>query len=135
MTKYDAEWRADALRECWEKKLTPRQCAEYIGVTRAMVYAIFAGREWKAIPRPEGFVYPFPGVLRQEPKPTTEKAHYLAEYVRLRQTPAEFAEMLGIKIPSAYRILLGFAWKEVERPPGFQYPWPDRRWSRRKLCP
>lgn len=62
MTRRDAEWRADALRECFEQRMTPLECAEHIGVTRAQIYAIFAGREWKNIPRPEGFVYPFPGV-------------------------------------------------------------------------
>lgn len=131
MTKYDAKWRADALRECWEKQLTPLECAQYIGVTRAQIYAIFAGREWKSIPRPEGFVYPFPSLPKPRKLTADDKAAYLRRYVEDHQTPDEFAAMVGVNRESAYHVLKGFGWKDIERPPGFHYPWPDRNWSRK----
>lgn len=135
MTKYDIEWRADALRECWEMQLTPLQCAQHIGVTRAMVYMIFHNREWKNVPRPPGFTYPFPQHPKPNPLTTAQKERFLEKYVRHRQTADEFAEMCGFKRESAYRVLKGFGWKDASRPPGFQYPWPDRAWSRRRKCP
>lgn len=124
MTKYDAEWRAEALRECWEQQLSPLECAEHIGVTRAMMYAIFRGREWKHIPRPEGFTYPFPGQVALQQQRDAWRAGVLVDYVRERMNVYQFAEHIGVQPKTAECILRGYTWKTIPRPEGFQFPWP-----------
>ena len=126
MTKRDLAWRTAALAECWEKQMTPQQFAEHVGVTRAQVYAIFAGREWRTVPRPEGFVYPFPYQPVQNRSDDAWKAECLVDYVRERMTPQEFAEHCGFRLSNAYLILQGKAWTNLPRPEGFAYPWPER---------
>lgn len=54
------------------------------------------------------------------------RAECLADYVRERMTPHQFAEHTGYTETNVYRILSGFAWKDTPRPEGFQYPWPER---------
>jgi plasmid maintenance system antidote protein VapI len=124
--KRDVAWRTAALAECWEKKMTPQQFADYVGVTRALVYAIFAGREWKTIPRPKGFTYPFPYQPVQNRSDDAWKAECLEDYVRDHMTPQEFAEHCGFKLSNAYLVLQGKAWTNLPRPEGFAYPWPER---------
>jgi hypothetical protein len=126
MTKYDVAWRTDALRECWEQQLSPLECAEHIGVTRAMMYAIFRGREWKHIPRPEGFVYPFPGQVALHKAQAEWRVSVLVDYVRERMTIHEFAEHIGSRPRTAEYILRGYSWKDTPRPEGFQFPWPGQ---------
>jgi plasmid maintenance system antidote protein VapI len=120
----DIEWRTQALQECWDQKMTPKQFAEYLGVTRAQVYAIFAGRTWKRIPRPQGFVYPFPA--NPQEKEMLWREDCLQDYVRERMTPKQFAQHIGITVICARRILNGERWQSVVRPEGFKYPWTSR---------
>ena len=54
------------------------------------------------------------------------KRECLEDYVRERMTPHEFAEHIGVSKNRVYYILSGKEWKTVERPEGFQYPWPER---------
>ena len=122
----DVAWRTAALAECWEKKMTPQQFADHVGVTRAQVYAIFAGRAWKTVPRPKGFTYPFPYQPVQNRSDDAWKAECLEDYVRDRMTPQEFAEHCGFRLCHAYLVLQGNAWGNLPRPEGFAYPWPER---------
>jgi plasmid maintenance system antidote protein VapI len=136
MTKHDVAWRTEALRECWEQQLSPLECAQYIGVTRAQIYAIMAGREWKSIPRPEGFVYPFPAHAKQKKELTNaQKTEYIADYVRQRMSLRQFAEHIGLSTATASFILRGLGWKHIPRPEGFQYPWVKPLWFQRIRVP
>ena len=49
-------------------------------------------------------------------------------YVRERMSPQQFAALIGRDISNAYFILNGLGWKQVDRPEGFQYPWPEREY-------
>ena len=124
MTKYDVEWRTKALEECWQQQMTPLEFAHYVGVTRAQVYAIFAGREWKSIPRPEGFVYPFPTSAKKKNEELLWQADCLKDYVRDRMSALQFSQHIGTQLGVAKRILRGKGWKSTPRPEGFCYPWP-----------
>lgn len=124
MTKYDVTWRTQALEDCWNQQMTPLEFAKYVGITRAQVYAIFAGREWKSIPRPEGFVYPFPANEKKKLQEALWQEECLNDYVREKMSPEQFAEHVGANLCLATRILRGQSWKSILRPPGFCYPWP-----------
>ena len=57
----------------------------------------------------------------------------LVDYVRDRMTPTEFAEYVGISRDNAYGVLSGKIWKDIDRPDGFMYPWPEheKKYSKR----
>ncbi len=124
MTKHDVEWRTQALQDCWQQQMTPLEFANYVGVTRAQVYAIFAGREWKSIPRPDGFVYPFPASDKRREQELLWQEDCLKDYVREKMTALQFSQHIGTNLAVAKRILRGDAWKAAPRPDGFLYPWP-----------
>jgi len=124
MTKYDAEWRRQALEECWKQQMTPLEFAQYVGITRAQVYAIFAGREWKSIPRPEGFVYPFPAKAIRKEEETRWRTECLSDYVREKMSTKQFAAHLGVTVNNALYVLRGEGWRDIPRPEGFRHPWP-----------
>jgi len=54
------------------------------------------------------------------------KRECLEDYVREHMTPHEFAAHVGLPRPHAYAVLNGKRWRQVPRPEGFQYPWPER---------
>ena len=51
----------------------------------------------------------------------------LEDYVRERMSPYDLAEHMGLSTDAAYNILWGKTWKNIERPEGFMYPWPERQ--------
>ena len=51
----------------------------------------------------------------------------LAMYVGERLTGMEFSRRMGISYTYGDELLAGFYWRDVVRPAGFQYPWPDAR--------
>jgi len=53
------------------------------------------------------------------------KEECLADYVRERMTPMQFAEHVGVSRSGAYAILSGSKWSNIPRPAAFQYPWPE----------
>jgi hypothetical protein len=121
MTNYNIDWRTEALRECWDQQMTPQDFAEYVGVCQDHALAILRGRGWPTIPRPEGYVFPFPSYGRRDAKWRAER---LQEYVDRRMTVEQFAEHIGMKIITAKYVLRGYAWRSIPRPEGFAYPWP-----------
>lgn len=124
----DTQWCTEALQECWDNQWTVRECAEHIGVSKAQMYDILLGHSWVLVPRPAGWVYPFPRVAEAKAKRRTiqreKQAYYLNEYVRKRMGLTTFARTVGVARFTAWTILSGKKWKSVERPEGFQYPWP-----------
>lgn len=124
MTRRSEQWQMEALQKCWDEQMTPLQFARYAGVTRAQVYAIMAGREWKRVPRPIGFVYPFPNAKQREDE--AWKAECLVDYVNDRMSLEDFALHVGCSLPTALKVLRGESWIAVSRPPGFAYPWPRK---------
>ena len=124
MASRSEQWQMEALQKCWDEQMTMRDFAAYAGVTRAQVYAIMAGREWKRVPRPIGFSYPFPN--NKEREDDEWKADCLVDYVKGRMTVEDFALHVGCSLPTALRVLRGGGWKRVPRPAGFVYPWPKR---------
>ena len=125
------QWREDALRDYVRERMTPEQFAEHIGIKRNAVYEILNGG-WKRAKRPEGFMYPWP---EHAPEAQRQRKHQaLVEYIAERMTPAQFAARNGLNQETAYTILNGKAWFDVERPEGFVYPWPERTQKAHRVC-
>jgi hypothetical protein len=101
--------------------MSPQEFAEYVGIGRSHAYAILIGKDWPSIPRPEGYVYPFPSYVRRD---DAWREAALRDYVDARMTVFQFAERIGVRPRTAEYILRGYTWRSIPRPEGFQFPWP-----------
>lgn len=121
-----------------EGGLSANAFAKRNGLTLAAAKCLLKGMTYAHVPRPPGFAYPWPKVrqlqLKQrwywstEPaKRTEQRAELLRIYVQRRMTAAQFAHRARISRDTARLVLNGHAWREVPRPDGFEYPWPEAK--------
>mgnify|MGYP003338887982 CR=1 FL=1 len=57
----------------------------------------------------------------------------LAEYVKHKMTPKQFAAHVGVTQTQAYNILRGQSWRDIGRPDGFKFPWKPQK-THRQIC-
>jgi hypothetical protein len=56
----EASWKSECLLDYVRERMLPETFAEHVGCTLWHAYLILGGKAWPAIPRPEGFAYPWP---------------------------------------------------------------------------
>jgi hypothetical protein len=88
--------------------MTPRAFAEHVGITRSVAYQVLNGNYWKGIPRPEGFLYPWPEshnpvVVYQRRKEAYVTAYAL--FVAEKWTYRQLARHLGIPTQTAWDLV------------------------------
>jgi hypothetical protein len=116
-----------ALTAYNDKSITVEGIATILGCTRAEAYGIVKGRTQTGHDLPE----------RAQTNGRNGEQHYRAVctdaelsealrlYVENHWSGVQFARHLGIKQVTAHAILSGSNRKNVPRPEGFVYPWPD----------
>ena len=119
--KISPEHLAEAFRRHAAENWSVRQFSRFLGLSGQGGWMIFHGYHYKDFERPKNGD-PMPYVKIDD----AWKRECLEDYVRERMTPHEFAEHVGMRKAHVYGILNGKAWRTTERPPGFQYPWPER---------
>jgi hypothetical protein len=110
MRPTDPTWGRECLEDYVRERMSPKQFAEHIGVGLGHVYEILLGRTWRHIPRPEGFVYPWPERGHAGHRGSIEQRMVrYAEGVERFESEAwdmkQLAEHLKVSKSSAHRIL------------------------------
>jgi predicted DNA-binding protein YlxM (UPF0122 family) len=106
----DRIWRAECLEDYVRDRMTAGEFAEHVGCSRDAAYGILSGKNWKTIPRPDGFMYPWPEHEERSSKRISKsrKALY-AEGMRLYRENAwsrqELAEHLGVAMTTVRDLL------------------------------
>lgn len=116
------EWRAECeglLRRYVEERWCVLRFADEAKVGIRQAQRILRGREWRTIPRPEGFEYPYPEHFRGNGRRKLT-FQQLEEGLRLFYTRnwcvQQLADHLGITRPGASQIVRGKSYPEVPRP-------------------
>jgi len=116
------EWRAECealLRRYVEGRWDILQFADEAKVGYRQAQRILCGREWRSIPRPEGFAYPYPEHFRpngMRKLTCTKVAEGLDLFWREGWCMQRLADWLGIQRHSAAMIVHGQTYREVPRP-------------------
>jgi len=97
----DEAWKRECLEDYVRERMTPHQFGEHIGMSNSRVYSILLGKAWRSVPRPEGFVHPWPERANLGSRNTFKRrVHEYDEAVRLRDengwTMIQLAEYLGV---------------------------------------
>jgi hypothetical protein len=108
---------ADHVRYRW----TVSEFARHAGFSKDAAKKVLSGQDWTEIPRPFGFSYPRHRRLTH----ADLCAQLLARYVKERLSLAQFARLARICDQHAGAVLRGLEWRDIPRPKGFQYPWPE----------
>lgn len=115
------EKRAKLLHSYVEKRMSIVQFARAAGISRPMAWQVLTGKGWVNVPRPEGFIYPWPQReklsrhhLRKHTIETAERA--LRLYTLRGWTLVQLARHLDVSIPAARNIVLGKTYAEIARP-------------------
>ena len=104
----EEEWRAECLVDYVRDRMTPRIFAEHIGTSRSVAYKILLGDYWKATPRPEGFLYPWPEAQNPVVISQRRKEAYADGYKRFEEgkwTYRKLAYYLGIPTQTAWDVV------------------------------
>lgn len=120
------------LAEYVDRYLSPSELGKRYNMSTAAAKCMLKGLTYGHVPRPAGFVYPRPrrDNRRREMDDATWRAwqrERLQAYVDQRLTREQFAVLCEVKPSMAGRILSGKGWHGVERPAGFEYPWPEHK--------
>ena len=134
------------LTDYVEERMTLQQFARRFKLGNAAAKCLLKGLSYPHVPRPGGFAYPWHGTKGQprrvvpwkglSPKERHQRRYdLLCAYVAKRMGTAAFSRLAGVCRSTALLVLSGRAWRNVERPPGFAYPWPERadHYPHRKL--
>jgi hypothetical protein len=96
-----SSWKAECLEDYVRERMTPRQFADYVGISITGAYEILQGNRWIQIPRPEGFEYPWPERRNLGSRGSFQRrqAEYIAAITDMRThnlSKQEVAERLGV---------------------------------------
>jgi hypothetical protein len=109
----EAEWKVECLRDYVRDRMLPETFAAHVGCTVWHAYVILSGKAWPSIPRPDGFVYPWPERAHLGRLGFRRKAR---EYERAlermppeQRTPAMLRRNLDVSLHTARRIQRTFS--------------------------
>lgn len=130
--RFTDEQVATMLAEYVSLNLCPSELGKRYRMSTAAAKCMLKGLTYGHVPRPPGFVYPRrrPTSRRRDMDLASWRAwqkERLQVYVNQRLTRDQFAALCDVKPCMAGRILRGESWPGVERPAGFEYPWPEHR--------
>ena len=138
--KLTAAEKRQKLEDYVRERMSPQEFARHLDVSTATAYSILNGKTWTTIERPPGFLHPWPDAKRNVYRRPIQmdgeqdrawRASCFDDYVAERMSPKTFAEHVGIGMSHAYEVLAGKAWRDVPRPEGFEYPWPEMKSTHR----
>jgi hypothetical protein len=98
---------------------TYKQFAEFLGVSPSSGSRILRGDLWPHIPRPVGFVYPWPEQLDQSrliPRAKVEEA--FRRYKDENWALMDFVSFLNVTPVTGYAIFRGEIYSDIEKPAG-----------------
>lgn len=111
-----------------------RRCASDLAplhrITPEEAKSLLEGKTYAHVPRPKGFVYPWPIKWTRYELSTPEQwqaecAALLQRYVDERWDIWRFGREAKIGHRQASKVLTGREWRSIPRPEGFAYPYPE----------
>lgn len=103
-------WKLECLEDYVREHMTPKAFAEHTGYGVTNCYLILMGQAWKHIPRPEGFMYPWPERenLGSRGRFRRRQVEYIAVITEMREkglSKREVAERLRVSYSTVREII------------------------------